>query len=140
MRRHSNPRTGGQLRLVVDSQPELVPVRTRILSKSQVATTDVFETYWRFAAERQNIFLRRVLGTPPPWSSDPILSRYRFTNAYRVIDRVSQFLIRNVQAAGPQDSRALFFRTILFKLFNRVQTWEMLQGVVGTIHPDTYDL
>ncbi len=139
MQRHSNPPTGRQLKLAVDSQPEPVSVRALILSRSRVETTDVFETYWKFAVERQKIFLRRALGAPPPWNSDPVLLRYRFTNAYRVIDRVSQYLVRNVQAAGPQDARSLFLRTILFKLFNRVETWELLEDTVGTIHPDTYD-
>jgi len=75
----------------------------------------------------------------PPWSSDPIFLRFRFTNVYRVADRVSQFLVRHVQADGPQDHRSLFFRTILFKLFNRIDTWQLLESVVGPIHPETYE-
>src|SRR5436309_9696790 len=56
----------------------------------------VYATYWRFAGERQAIFFRRLAGDPFPWSTDPILCSYRFTNAYRAADRVSQYLIRNV--------------------------------------------
>src|SRR4051812_3253143 len=58
--------------------------------------TIVFESYWRLAAERQNVFFRRVSGDSPPWTSDPILLEHKFTNAYRASDRVSQFLIREV--------------------------------------------
>lgn len=74
----------------------------------------------------------RVLGEPEPWTDDPILQRYRFTNAYRASDRVSQYLIRNVLYSGPQDSREVFFRCLLFKLFNRIDTWEHLTAHFGT--------
>jgi hypothetical protein len=102
-------------------------------------TTNVFDTYWRFAAERQNVFFRRAAGRIAlPWTSDPILAKYRFTNAYRAADRVSQYLIRHVQAGGPQDRRAIFFRTVLFKLFNRIETWQLLESAVGPLTPDGY--
>lgn len=59
--------------------------------------TAVFDSYWRFAAERQAIFYRRLQGCPRPLTADPVLRAHRFTNAYRVLDRVSQYLIREVQ-------------------------------------------
>ena len=63
---------------------------------SPLKPTPVYDTYWRFAAERQRVFFRRLEGLPPPWTDDPILSAYKFTNAYRASDRVSQYLIRHV--------------------------------------------
>jgi hypothetical protein len=36
--------------------------------------TECFDTYWRFAAERQRIFHCRASGMPPPWTADPILT------------------------------------------------------------------
>jgi hypothetical protein len=93
--------------------------------------TSVFDTYWRFAAERQEIFFRRFNGAPMPWTEDPILRRYKFTNAYRASDRVSQYLIRNVIYSGDQNPRELFFRIVLFKLFNRIETWERIVELVG---------
>jgi hypothetical protein len=97
--------------------------------------TKVFDTYWRFAAERQAIFYRRLMGSLGSWTSDPILKHYRFTNAYRAIDRVSQYLIQKVQY-GPgrsQDPQEIFFRTLLFKLFNRIETWEALECQIGSV-------
>ena len=96
--------------------------------------TKVFDTFWRFAAERQEIFFRRLAGRPWPWSGDPILQRHRFTNAYRASDRVSQFLIRSVQYRGEQSPTELFFRTILFKLFNKIETWQVLMRKIGEPH------
>jgi hypothetical protein len=106
--------------------------------------TVVFNTYWRFAAERQAIFFRRFHGFSGPWTDDPILNRYKFTNAYRASDRVSQYLIRNVIYAGEQSPREVFFRVLLFKFFNRIDTWKRLIGAFGELtakrfKPQQYD-
>lgn len=103
----------------------------RVAPGRVLTTTAVYDTYWRFATERQSLFMRRVAGALPPWSEDPILSSHRFTNAYRAADRVSQFLIRNVLYEGQQTEDEVFFRTLLFKFFNRVSTWETLREKLG---------
>ena len=100
------------------------PSRSSSLRKLQ--PTIVFDTYWRFAAERQEIFLRRAIGKPLPWTDDPILREYRFTNVYRASDRVSQYLIRHVIYNGAQSPKDVFFRTLLFKMFNKIETGELL--------------
>ncbi len=125
-------------------QPEMPSVSARRAKDSgrkirlpggrTLTATPVFDTYWRFACKRQEAFMRRVSGDRPPWSDDPVISAHRFTNAYRASDRVSQYLIRNVQYAGDQSVNELFFRTMLFKLFNRIETWEHLTGALGEIH------
>lgn len=105
----------------------------------QLKVSKVFWTFWKFAAERQAIFFRR-LHDPRPWTTDPILRTFRFTNAYRASDRVSQYLIREVAYRGEQDPNELFFRVILFKLFNKIETWELLKTAVGNILFREYDL
>src|SRR5579871_3589055 len=60
------------------------PIVLRHLAPAVVS--EVYDTYWRFAAERQSIFFRRTRGTPPPWTTDPVLATYKFTNAYRASD------------------------------------------------------
>src|SRR5215217_9668679 len=89
--------------------------------------TAVYDTYWRFAVERQEIFFARAAGEPPPWTDDEILAEFKFTNAYRAADRVSQFLIRSViyRSDLPDSIEEVFFRTMLFKLFNKIETWEL---------------
>ena len=106
--------------------------------------TVVFNTYWRFAAERQAIFFRRFHGLNGPWTDDPILNRYKFTNAYRASDRVSQYVIRDVIYDGDQSPREVFFRVILFKFFNRIDTWKRLVAAFGELtakrfKPQQYD-
>jgi hypothetical protein len=91
--------------------------------------TIAFDTYWEFAAERLAILYRRQNDPIGPWTDDPILSTYRFTNTYRVTDRVSQYLIREIQYGHgrSQEPSEVFFRTMLFKVFNKIETWEYLE-------------
>lgn len=100
-----------------------------------------YDLYWRFAAERQAIFFRRLEDKPFPWTDDPILQAYKFTNAYRASDRVSQFLIRDViysdrHATAPAE---VVFRVLLFKLFNKVSTWRLLEAALGPLSWQSFD-
>jgi hypothetical protein len=98
--------------------------------------TPAFKLYWSFAAERQNIFYKRMRGEPGPWTQDPILQQFKFTNAYRASDRVSQYLIRNVIYDGQENTRTpedTFFRIMLFKIFNLPETWERMTGRAGVV-------
>jgi hypothetical protein len=101
--------------------------------------TVVFDTYWRFAAERQAIYRRRLSGAAGPWTEDPILRTFRFTNAYRAADRTSQFLIRRVIYEGAQTHREIVFRTLLFRLFNLPSTWDALVAAFGLPAVDSFD-
>jgi hypothetical protein len=87
-----------------------------------------YNTYWKFAAERQDIFFKRFNGEIYPWTKDKILNQYKFTNVYRATDRVSQYLIKNVIYKGSQKPEEVFFRLLLFKIFNRISTWEVLEN------------
>lgn len=94
-----------------------------------------YDTYWRFAAERQNVYFRRLNNMAAPWSTDPIIAMHKFTNAYRASDRVSQYLIRHVIYRNdlPTSEEEVLFRIILFKLFNKIETWELLEQNFGGI-------
>ena len=114
------------------SSYEVTPTEPLVFSRLAPAKpTRVFDTYWEFAAERQSIFFKRLAGDPLPWTTDPILREYKFTNAYRASDRVSQYLIKNVIYCGDQTPEELFFRILLFKFFNKIETWEMLLRETG---------
>jgi hypothetical protein len=101
--------------------------------------TVVFDTYWRFAVERQAMYFRRLEGQRAPWTADPILQRFRFTNAYRAADRTSQFLIREVIYEGLQTPREVVFRTLLFRLFNLPSTWQALRADFGQPEASSFD-
>src|SRR4051794_703423 len=107
--------------------PEAITIAGR-----RLAPTAVFDTYWRFAHARQSGYPARLSGIPRPWTEDPIMAHYRFTNSYRAADRVSQHLIRDVIYRGDQTWDEVFFRTVLFKLFNRTSAWRRLTAELGT--------
>jgi thymidylate kinase len=107
---------------------------------SPAIPSEVYDTYWRFAAERQEMFFQRARKAPPPWTNDPILQHFKFTNAYRASDRVSQYLIRNVIYVGDQRPQELFFRTLLFKLFNKIETWQLLESALGQLTTATFNV
>lgn len=114
------------------------PIVLRHLTPATVS--EVYESYWRFAAERQAVFFRRARGETRPWTDNPVLMIYKFTNAYRASDRVSQYLIRHVIYRDdlPRSSREVFFRILLFKLFNKIETWELLERALGPITFEDY--
>jgi len=100
---------------------------------------EVFRSYWRFAAERQMIFARRLEGVPPPWTEDPILREYRFCNVFRASDRVSQALIAAAYACDDFTAEDLVLRTVLFRLFSRPATWELIESEAGLLTVASFD-
>lgn len=114
-------------------QPKKIRVKNKILY-----TTEAYDYYWIFAKKRQDIFFSRIANESYPWTDDRILNTYKFTNTYRASDRVSQFLIKNVMYSGSKTPREIFFRTILFKLFNKIETWELLCNTFGEIKTESY--
>ena len=102
--------------------------------------TEIYNVYWKFATERQNVFFSKLSGDITQATTDPILLKYRFTNVYRASDRVSQYLIRNVIYSNNQDysPENMLFRILLFKLFNKIETWEILEQALGNISYDEY--
>lgn len=99
-----------------------------------------YESYWKFAAERQHVFEARVMGKPRPWTRDRILQEYKFCNVYRAADRVSQYLIRNIvygdEGVNEED---LLFQIVAFRFFSNIATWKSAQDLLGH-SPRLHDL
>lgn len=106
----------------------------------ELKPTPVYDTYWNFAVKRQEVFFNRLYGREYPWTDDEIIKKYKFTNAYRASDRVSQYLIRNIIYENdyytPEDQ---CFRILFFKLFNKIETWEYIKDAVGEITYSSYN-
>lgn len=101
---------------------------------NNLQATPVYDSYWKFAAMRQDVFFNRLQNNAFPWTQDLIIQKYKFTNAYRASDRVSQYLIKNViytdEKFTPED---VCFRILFFKLFNKIETWEYMKEKLGVI-------
>ena len=64
-------------------------------------------------------------------TDDPVIATYRFTNAYRAADRVSQYLIGSVQYNRKWGWLDTFVRSLVFKIFNRIDIWRYLLTEIG---------
>ncbi len=93
----------------------------------------VYDTYWKTCAERQEIFFKRLKGALPPYTTDPIFKTYKFCNVYRASDRVSQFLIKDVIYKNRFIAKDTLFRIFLFRLLNKIETWQLLESKLGGI-------
>lgn len=116
------------------------PLDLKVCGQS-IKTTPVFDAYWRFANARQKVFFDRHFPRNIPFApdADPILRKYKFTNSYRSSDRVSQYLIRNV-IKPDIDFKSQFIRILLFKIFNRIETWEAILTELGDVSHDTFNV
>jgi hypothetical protein len=91
-----------------------------------------FDKLWYWVKERHAIYPARREGKPSPWTSDPLLSQYKFTNVFRELDRESQACIRIANSGPSLDSfEEQFLRCILFKTFNLDSTWQLLTRGLG---------
>lgn len=109
------------------------PADPFMIAGRRLSPTPVFDTFWRFAVSRQRLYLARLDRQPQPWTDDEILQEFRFTNVFRSTDRVSQYLMSEVQygKGRSQKPAEVVFRTLLFKFFNKVETWEEIEQHVG---------
>ena len=102
------------------------------MSRRPVPRQQVFDVYWRLAAERHRVFEKRLAGEPGPWTSDPILQTYKFCNTFRAVDRVSQYMIREVCYSDQVDTfedRA--FQIVAFRTFSNIATWDGVRATLG---------
>lgn len=96
----------------------------------------VYYLYW--ICERMNIFWRKKEGEPSPYTNDPILNEYKFTNVYKSLDRATQYEYSNVIYNGKKYSnKDMFFRILVYKHFNNPATWDLLEERFGDI---TYEI
>ena len=103
----------------------------------------IFYYYLYFMHERMNIFWQKYNGFEKDLTKDEIFKTYKFTNVYRACDRVSQYLINNViyKAAKTRlNERDILFRIIVFKIFNKIETWEYLENELGLLEVNNFDL
>ena len=92
--------------------------------------------YWQ--KERMDIFWRRYFGQEPPYTMDSILQEFKFTNVYRILDRSSQYLVKEVIYNGRKYTReGMFWRIMLFKHFNLPGTWDYITEKLGDIDENT---
>lgn len=99
---------------------------------------EIYDEFWKFAFKRQEVFYNK-LNNILPLTDDSILQQYKFCNAYRVLDRVSQYLLSNVIYKESYSKEDTIFRIVLFKIFNLPSTWEYLENHIKKICLESFD-
>lgn len=91
----------------------------------QLSDEKALNTYWRMIYERHNIWHKRfVQELPAPWTEDPIMSVYKFTNVYRELDKGTIYALDNIIGQGePID---VIWNLLVYRIFNRMSTMSHL--------------
>lgn len=79
--------------------------------------TALVKEFFAFAREREKIRLRREAGELFPWTEDPILQEFRFTNIKRKHDKTTKWIVDNWYKPhrGKGNLKAQFFNCALFR-------------------------
>jgi hypothetical protein len=94
-----------------------------------------------FIWEREAIRLARENGHRAPWTKDPVLAKYKFTNIHRSDDRVSQWVIdKFIEPAAANGDEDLWFTLLIARLINWPPTLQALinKGVIPC-KPESFD-
>ncbi|KAI0741421.1 hypothetical protein C8Q80DRAFT_1110050 [Daedaleopsis nitida] len=100
----------------------------------------ILDTFFVFVSKRYRVFCNRLSGSPPPWTDDPVIQQFPFTNVFRVFDNVTQYILRNVIQVGDQSLDEQCFRIMLFRSFNKIATWETLTEEFGELTWRDFDV
>lgn len=79
------------------------------------------DALFAFIRERYAIYERRARGEKKPWTRDPILQKYRFTNVYRELDTTTAWISTNWRTPH-QDDPDLWFAMVVARLVNWPET------------------
>jgi len=83
------------------------------------------EKFFEFIDERHMIYLRRLRGEEYPWTADPILQKYKFTNVFRENDATTVWFRENIREPM-RDDPDVVMATIIFRWFNLISTGKLL--------------
>jgi len=83
------------------------------------------ENFFNFLNKRHAIYLKRLRGEEYPWTEDPILQKYKFTNVFRENDTTTVWFRENIRKSLG-DSTDVALATIIFRWFNLIETGKIL--------------
>ena len=99
------------------------------------------EAFLYFVQEREAVRIKRGAGVLAPWTEDPVLQRYKFTNIRRKHDRVSQWVIEHlIQPGAESGDEDLWFTLLVARLVNWPPTLaRLIRNGVLPCRPEDFD-
>jgi hypothetical protein len=76
---------------------------------------------WDYVREREHIRLRRLAGQPFPWTDDPALREWRFTNVRRIHDRTTQAFLAIYKEHRHALAAVALYNCALYRWFGTVE-------------------
>ena len=87
----------------------------------------IYNTFVHYLSERHLIYERKEAGLPQPWTSDPILSKFKFTNVLRSRDHTTRWLVKNWYVPNRHQSPEVqALNCAIARYFGRVEFLEAL--------------
>lgn len=90
----------------------------------------LIEPLFDFMLKRHDITLSRAFGVPWPWTADPILQKYRFTNVYRELDTTTVWYRNNIaKEIYPDDDwfSLHILNSTIYRWFNNIRVGSALR-------------
>lgn len=99
----------------------------RIKTADPVLDEENLQLFFRFIKNRYKARVRKdLLKKDPPFTDDPIIQKYRFTNVKREHDRESRWAIKYIYENDFISYRNKILNAILFRIFNKHETMEIV--------------
>ena len=113
------------------NKPEDIPYcgvrKELILTAEPTLDGEVLLHLYRFITRRYKVHLKKdIQGLPAPWTKDPVLREYRFTNVRREHDRETKWLVKNITSNPDLSYPDKLLNCILFRLYNKHETSELI--------------
>ena len=81
--------------------------------------------FFTFIYKRQLIWYKRfILHQKQPWTSDPVLQKYKFINMYRELDKCTLYIIDKLKSI--QSRKEILLNVLFFRFFNLCNLYEDL--------------
>jgi len=99
---------------------------------------DKVESFYNWINERHKIYQKRLQGYPPPWTDDPILQKYKFTNPFRENDRVTVWMRNNwtIPNDNKKNAAEIIFNCCLFRMIGTIEFAEDHGWVKNNWNPE----
>ena len=86
--------------------------------------------FYEFMVKRETLRLRKETPEPYPWTDDPILQEYKFTNVKREHDKTTRWFWENVLDPNHYKPKEyLLFNCALFRYFGTIEFSEAICGL-----------
>ena len=84
------------------------------------------EHLYDFITERHSIYKKREKGLPAPWTDNPVLQNYKFTNVRREHDRTTKHLINTISKNPNLTYEQKIINTIVYRLYCKIETADVI--------------